>query len=276
MKNKAAIFVFVISLFIIDISKARADLLITPLRAVFEGRERSQIITLINTSDKTHTYRMGWQLLKMQESGSYEVVETFTDSEGQDLSAVKMLRFSPRQVTIDPQGRQRIRLSLRRSGELQDGEYRAHLTFTRLAKDTPLDTSQFPERGQSVILQTNLAFSIPIIVRQGKAIPSVAIESPEFFPAQGKDPRPRLSVRLKLSSNFSSFGRLRAYWQKPRGGEEEIGVLNNVSVFPEIEKRSAFIPLTKTNFASGRVRVVYEGLEEYAGVVFDEQVFNLQ
>ena len=36
---------------------AHADLTITPTRIVFEGRDRSAIVELINTTKRTNTYR---------------------------------------------------------------------------------------------------------------------------------------------------------------------------------------------------------------------------
>ena len=135
MKKIAIMFLVLTGLMFADIAATRADLMITPIRAVFDGRDRSKVITLINTSNKTRTYRMGWVLYTLNDQGNYEEVETLTGPDGKDRSAMEMIRFSPRQVTIEPQGRQRIRLSLRRPADLEPGEYRAHLSITRLADD---------------------------------------------------------------------------------------------------------------------------------------------
>jgi P pilus assembly chaperone PapD len=279
MKKLALFFAVIGGLILSDVPKANADLLITPLRAVFQDRERSTIVTLINTGEKTNTYRIGWKLLKMKEGiGGYEPVETFTDRDGNNLAADKMVRFSPRQVTIEPQGRQRIRLSLRRPGDLADGEYRAHLTFTRLAKIPQNTGADENIRGQQMMLHANIAFSIPVIVRHGNIQAVATLENPEFMvpPPNAGDQRTLLMVDIKSASKFSSYGRLRAYWKKPNGKEEQVGILNNIAVFPEVDVRRVGIPMEKPRLNGGSVRIVYEGMDEYSGVIFDEEIFEVR
>ena len=110
----------------------QASLTISPLRVVFEGRQRSAEVMLLNLSQEENTYRVGWIYNKMDEDGQYERVDQ-TLTPGYDVA--DFVLFSPRQVTIPPSGRQKVRLSLRRPPDLPDGEYRAHMIFQKLPKE---------------------------------------------------------------------------------------------------------------------------------------------
>lgn len=255
---------------------AEANLLVSPLRVVFEGRDRSSVITLINTSDETKTYRLGWKLLKMDQNGSYVDVDQFIDVNGVNRSAEEMVRFSPRQVTIEPQGRQRVRLSLRRPADLAPGEYRAHLNLTELYQDPSVDDDRSVQ-GAEILIQVNLSFSIPVVVREGKAMPKVEITSPQFMTVETPTGnKPQLVVSLKGDQNmYSSYGRILVFWQPPSGGERQIGLLNNVALYPENAQR--WISVDVDQFPQGgTLRVMYEGENEYEGVVFDNRAFPLQ
>ncbi len=278
MKRFAVFTLVLLALVMVEAATARADLLITPLRAVFEGRDRSTVITLINTTDAPKTYRLDWKLLKMKDDGAYDQVDEFIDEDGINRSAEDMIRFSPRQVTLEPQGRQRIRLSLRRPADLKEGEYRAHLNIVRLQDDfQPNVPGEI--RGAAILMQVNLGFSIPVIVRQGKSMPSVEITNPRFetdTDAKG-NAVPELAVDLiNNDSDYSAYGRIRVFWH-PSGGEaRQIGILNNIAVYPENKNRRATVRLEESNLSNGRIQVVYEGDGEYKGVVFDNKAFPIQ
>ena len=260
---------------VVEAGQARADLLITPLRTVFEGRDRSTVITLINTTGEYRTYRLGWTLLKMNDKGKYDTVDQLMSASGRDMSADQMLRFSPRQVTLEPQGRQRIRISLRRPADLAPGEYRAHLAITRLAVDRDTANST-AVGGASAMLKVNLGFTIPVIVREGDANPVVTLENPQFIP-QNNQGMPQLQFDIAgQNSLYSSYGRVKAYWTPANGQTEEVGLLNNVALYPEIDRRTLLLGLTQPSFSNGILTLVYEGDQEYEGRIFDKKSFNIK
>ena len=106
-------------------SPAQANILIMPIRIVFGPRDRMQDITVLNTSEtQAGTYRLAWIFAKQTEEGTYVKLDEPLNPE---LDPEQTMLFSPRQVTLPPGGKQRVRLSLRRPADLPDGEYRAHL-----------------------------------------------------------------------------------------------------------------------------------------------------
>ena len=108
-----------------------AQLSVSPKRVIFEGRERSQELLLLNTGDTSKTYRIHFKQLLMTEQGGFAAVESPA------FSASQAVRFSPRQVTLAPGSSQTVRLLLRKPKGFADGEYRSHLTFSELPDDSP-------------------------------------------------------------------------------------------------------------------------------------------
>jgi P pilus assembly chaperone PapD len=254
-------------------SLATASLLVAPIRVVFNDRTRSATVLILNTDTKVHTYRMGWKLLRATEDGKYVDVQ---NDESSPYSVPKMVIFSPRQVTIEPDGRQNIRLSLRRPPDLPAGEYRAHLVMEELPEDNNKDKK---EKGVTFALNVAFGLSIPVIVRQGEAVlPSLKVDNLSIQNPTDKDQDKRQKIIfdiLRDGGNRSTYGRLDIYLDN--GGKlERIGARNNIALFNEINKRSFAIEVSKPLPAGAAIKIVYEGVEEYAGKTLAERTFRVQ
>lgn len=255
---------------------AHASLTISPLRVVFDGRTRSADVMLINTSNETNTYRVGWVYNKMDTHGAYDRVEkTLTPA----FDVGQGVLYSPRQVTIPGQGRQKVRLSLRRPPDLADGEYRAHLVFQKLpnASDVvPRDNSNAPKRGQTLSLSVLLGFSIPVIVRQGEYDCNVAITTPEFVAGNAQTGgKPQIKFKLTREGKHGAIGRILVTWDKSKDPYQRIGVLNNVSLFPEINERDVAIDLMESAISGGTVTIRYYGDGPQKGEILAEKSFSV-
>ncbi len=273
MKNILAAFVLLAAC-VLAAHPAHADLTITPWRVVFGDRDRSATVQLINQTNRTNVYRLTWIQLKMNEHGRYEPMPVAKDDKNPH-SVANMVIFTPRQVTIEPHGQQTIRLSLRRPADLPFGEYRAHMALIRLAKQGP--EHQDPNaKGISLELNVNLGFSVPIIVRSGedKAL-KVSLDSPQLAMSEDKVKHPELRVNVdRVGGTFSTYGVMEAYWQAPGAKEEKIGSMDNVALYPEMNKRMVAIPL-KENPTGGTMRVVYKGKYESEDKIWDEKSFPI-
>lgn len=247
---------------------ARADLTIMPVRVMFTDRDRTQEITLINSSENTNTYRLELGSRKMKEIGGYEQL---TEPLDPLFKPDETLVFSPRQVTIPPGGQQRVRISLRRPPGLPDGEYRAHLVLRKIGSSEK--RKQQTGGGMNMQMMINLGFSIPIIVRQGAYDAALKIGTPQFLPPAKEGAPARLRVELNRSGKNSISGSIRAYWTPAGGKETQISELNNINVFHEISKRFVDMNLQRSDIKGGTLRIVVEGLEENKNQILDEKVF---
>lgn len=249
----------------------RADLLITPTRVVLDDRSRSAVVTLMNRSTRTRTYRIEWIEQKMTSEGDYVPIEA---PQASDAIASPMLRHSPRRVTIAPGEYQKVRINLRKPKDLAAGEYRSHMLFRVEPDKGAASSGDAPEKGASLQVQVNLSFSIPVIVRHGRGPTTASIAGVGVQP--GRNGGNELVVDIKREGNYSPFGRISAYLQDPSGNEERIGLLNNVAVFMETPQRRLHIPLQRSNFPAGsRLRVSYEGDDEYEGRMWDQKAFQV-
>jgi P pilus assembly chaperone PapD len=107
-------------------SMAQGNLLITPMRIVFEGNKQQAEINIMNTGKDTATYSISFRQYNMTEQGRLELIEKPDQAQ---MFADPYLRIFPRQVTLAPGEPQVIMLQYRRSANMLPGEYRSHLWF---------------------------------------------------------------------------------------------------------------------------------------------------
>jgi P pilus assembly chaperone PapD len=273
-KKFAFLMIFTMSL-LLAATNARADLTITPMRVVFSQRDRSAPVILLNTTERTNTYRLSWEIMRATADGQYVKIPYNRDTDKDPHSVPNMVFFSPRQVTIEPHGFQTIRLSVRRPSDLPPGEYRAHLLMTRLAPQEAPQKADPNAKTLSMELSVNLSFSIPVIVRQGedKAL-KVSLSSPQLK-LQGDGAV--LSVTINRDAGtFSSYGDIEVYWRPPQGKEQLIGSLKNVALYPELKSRQVNVPITaQQNISSGNIRVAYIGKLEALNTTWAEKTFAI-
>ncbi len=185
----------------IQSSTVGGGVLVAPTRVVFEGRDRNAELSLVNTGTETTTYRIEFLRLRMLDDGSFETVET--PVEGERFSG-ELVRYSPRQVTLEPGVPQTVRLQLRLPADLEPAEYRSHLLFRALPPSTgTVGRSETPTRDIDIRLTALYGITIPVIVRHGDLSASVRIESARMD-ADGE----HVIVRLERSGERSVYGDL--------------------------------------------------------------------
>ena len=154
---------------------ARAQLLITPLQVVMEGRDRTATIVLVNNSNQTNTYRLQWeQFVQVNKLGGYAPIEEAAKynvvlPEGY-RNLMDFAVFTPRQITLSPNEKQTVRVAVRRPADLADGEYKSHLKFKVMPAITPPEFVEDPTLGENEArfgAKVNASFSIPVIYRVG-------------------------------------------------------------------------------------------------------------
>jgi P pilus assembly chaperone PapD len=243
-----------------------AGLMIVPQRIVMDTKTRSTVVLLMNTDSTPHTYRLGWKMMTMDEAGKYHPVPI---DEKDPHALPNMIVFSPRQITLAGNGRQNVRLSLRLPSDLPAGEYRAHLQFNAMPDEEP-GQDEKKEKGVSFGLRFLVGTSIPVIVRTGGATGEVKISAASLQAASDGQP-PALHLELAHTAGANSvYGRLLVFLQK-----DQIGIVNNVALYPEQAKRGLTISLTTPPPPGSTVRIVYEGAGEYAGKTLAEQSLTI-
>jgi fimbrial chaperone protein len=272
-RSNSIILKSVLLLVLLQSFASNASLLISPMRVAINDRERSAEVILINSSNTTKTYRVGWVQSRALSGGGYQ---DLNEQESADFpTASQMMRMSPKQVTLAPEQRQVVKIAARRPKDLPNGEYRSHLKFTAI----PTPGAKAVSGGPGMILNLMLSYSIPVILRQGATEVDVSIDEAKIIKSRVNDKiKYEIAVSMTRSGPSSAFGSIHAYW-KPNDSNEEtlIAVLNSVHFYSELRQNTStvFWQQPETPPVNGKLRITYEGRKEYQGRIFAEKFLNL-
>ena len=142
-------------------------LLVAPTRLVMEARDHAAEFVLRNQSNEDATYRISLVNRRPDASGRMVTVE---NAKPEDKFADRMIRYSPRQVTVPAGGTQTVRIAVRRPAELEAGEYDTRIFFQAVPVDQPLraDGSDLEGEGVAIQLRAIYGVTVPIVVKHGK------------------------------------------------------------------------------------------------------------
>ncbi len=257
-------------------STAYADMLISPTRVLMDDANHSATLILRNPSEGPRTYRLSWQDKRALEDGGYTMI-----TEGEEWPSAKdMVRVSPRQITVGPAENQTVRFSWRPPADLLPGEYRSHLlleVIPSVSEPTATLGTKASKDGVGVQVFMQMSFSIPVVVRHETAAPQVLIKDIKAVPTKNEK-HMGLELTLNRAGNASSYGRVSVEMQRDADSPvEEIGEYKELSIFQEVGQRKITIPLRDAHIPEGAlVRVAYEGLNEYKGILWAEKVFKAE
>ncbi len=239
--------------------QAQGDLLVAPTRVILDGSRGTEVI-LSNIGSKEATYRIGLELRRMLENGRLEPVERADANAGEE-AALEMIRYAPRRITLPPGQPQAVRIAARPGADLEDGEYRVHMSFKAIPRPVDVSQNAEPAQGVSVQLIPIYGVTIPIIVRQGRLEAQVALSDPALV--QGED-GPELVVSINRSGEASAFGVLTI---TKAGLDEPVVSLRGIAVYPELNMREVRIRLTPEQAAAlrGPVRIEYRDMPNVGG-----------
>lgn len=233
-------------------AQAAGDLLVAPTRVVFDGRRGAEVI-LNNVGDEESTYRISLVLRRMGENGKLAHVET-EEADDKESAVLGVIRYAPRRVTLPPNQPQAIRLAVRGTEDLADGEYRAHMLFRAIPKTPAATEATTRASGLSIQLIPIYGVTIPIIIRKGQLSATATISNPKMLTDEVG--RKILSFDLAREGDRSVYGEIRV--TKP-GLDEPVVYAKGIAVYPEINSRKVYLPLRSEQVAAltGPVSIGY-------------------
>lgn len=241
---------------------AFADLQVFPLRVVLSDRNRSSQISVRHRGLRPMRYRITTVFYKMGADGSMTPLEK---TSSQDNAADSYFRYSPKQVVLEPNVEQVIRLMMRAPANLPDGEYRTHLRFEGVDEDEGKPGEASGTTAQSQMqLKARLAVAIPIIIRKGQ--PTLKVSLNDLKVTKTPDHKPAFSVELKKEGNAIAFGDFEVLSIPSGGAPRVIGTINGVSSY--IDSRIVSFPLAEAPSVPGKLKIVFKKpVSEGAGVL---------
>jgi P pilus assembly chaperone PapD len=255
---------------------AHAGLMLYPTRIVFEKNQRAAQIELINDGDKPATYRIALVNRRMTEDGRIETADSAGPGE---RFADDMLRFSPRQITLQPGTAQTVRVMLRKPAELPEGEYRSHLQFEKLPDaegSTSIESQSQPGKGIGVVLNVLVGASVPVIVRHGTTSASVSLSHLALQKDEAK--HDILTLQFEREGSSSVYGDLNVTFT-PRGGKPlALAQAGGIAVYTPNRLRQAALPLALPAglaLAGGTLMVTYSERPESGGKLLAQASLEL-
>lgn len=255
---------------------ARAELMLHPTRIVFDKNMRAAQIELINNGSKPASYRISLVNRRMTEAGQFEAAERAQDGE---RFADEMLRYSPRQVTLQPGTAQTVRVMLRKPAELAEGEYRSHLQFDKLPDvegGASIESGGAVASGIGVVMNALVGASVPVIVRHGSPGTSVRLGGLALQRGEGKPPH--LALQFEREGASSVYGDIQVTFTPKSGAARSLAQVGGIAVYTPNRVRKATVPLqvpAGVALAGGTLEVSYRERLDAGGKLLAQASLDL-
>lgn len=245
---------------------AAGDLLVAPTRVILDGSRGTEVV-LNNIGAEPATYRISLEIKRMTAAGGLDEIAE-ENATAAERSALDMIAFSPRRVTLPPNQPQVIRVGVRVPEGTPPGEYRAHMLFRAVpdAAAAVPDPAKPTTDGVSIALTPIYGITIPVIVRVGDLGAEATIgEARVGETADG----PAFQFDLARTGNRSVYGDIEV--TRP-GVVEPLLVARGIAVYPEVDARqvSLRVPPELAAQLKGPVRIRYTEDREIGGGTIDE------
>ncbi|MDD2641595.1 MAG: hypothetical protein WC396_02350 [Bacteroidales bacterium] len=254
---------------------AQGDLLVTPRRVVFSGSQRVVELNLANTGQDTAQYNVSIIQYRMTEEGAFEEI---TEPDPGQFFADKNLRFFPRIVTLAPNEAQTVKMQVINQDRLAPGEYRSHVYFRAVPKETALgfENQNQDTTSLSVRLIPIFGITIPVIIQVGESDTEVSLS--DLSVEAVNDTTNRLHMTFNRTGNMSVYGDLKVIHIAPDGSETNVGTVNGIAVYTPNALRKFRFDLDRTknvNYKSGKIRITYSAQSDVAPKTFATAELNL-
>jgi len=255
---------------------AQGNLLITPRRVIFEGQKRTQDLNLANTGIDTAKYNVSVINYRMREDGSFEEI-TVPDA-GQNF-ADKNLRFFPRTVTLAPNEGQVVKMQLTKTETLSPGEYRSHVYFRAVPKQTALGVSEIKKDSSTIGVKLTPIFgiTIPVIIRVGESTMKVSLTDLKMNIIN--DTIPVLQFAFNRTGNMSVYGDIIVEHISPATVITQVGTVRGIAVYTPNSVRKFQMELdrkAKVDYHSGNLKITYTSQSDTKTEKYTEAVLPLR
>jgi len=251
-----------------------AELLIAPTRVTLDEKTRSAELVLVNRGEGPAAFRLSLENRRMREDGSLETVEEPREDE---LFALDKLRFSPRQLLLEPGARQVVRIMATGTAGLAPGEYRSHLRLLSAPASAarPASETAAGDTSLSIELIAIRSITVPVILRVGKLDASASLDAAALDQAAPD----QLMIKLTRSGTRSTYGDITV---TPEGQSEPAWTVRGVAIYTPNRSREAALPLppeVREQLAGTKVRIAYistdDAVPETRGKVLAELIAEL-
>lgn len=235
---------------------AQGNLLITPVRVIFEGQKKMQELNLANTGQDSAKYLVSFMEIRMNEDGTFDNINE-PDS-GQNFAS-KNLRYFPRTVILAPGEAQMVKIQLTKASQLTPGEYRSHIYFRAVPNEKPLGEKPVIKDSSAISVKLIPVFgiTIPVIIRIGTSNTKVSIDDLSLdysFPY-------RLNMTFNRTGNFSVYGDITVNYVSPQGKITPVANVNGLAIYTPNALRHFHLNLDNNqkniDYHKGKLQVIF-------------------
>lgn len=222
----------ILLMLILMAQSAWANISIFPYSVDFEAKSNKRVtsVRVINTSDKTQTYRVSMVNFSQDKNGKLTEIKqddgTFAD---------KYINWSPRQFSLKPNEMQTVNIARKSMAQAKDGEFVSHLKIAEVNLGRPKPKTNAKETN-TLSMQINALFAVTIpvtIVKGENLVSKTKIENYKLLAGN------RLQLELKRLGNKSS--RVNVVAVNSVG--KEVGRLNGVKIYLSTSSLKVTLPL---------------------------------
>ena len=235
---------------------AQGNLLVYPTRIVSDGKKMSEKIVLTNTGKDSAVYDISFIEYKMTKYGEMKIINE--PEEGMNFASPN-LRYFPKKVILAPFQSQTLKVQVRNTQSLKDGEYRSHLYFRSKERSKKIKNNEQATTSEvSVKLKPVIGVSIPFIYRKGTNTTTSSISDLQLV----QQNREETFVKFNLNriGNMSIYGDFTATFKDQKNKTHTVSYVQGVGVYtPEnlrIIKLKLSIP-EGLNLKDGTLQVVF-------------------
>jgi hypothetical protein len=254
-------------------AEATPGLMVAPVRLVFTNRQHSAMVSLTNTGNTPGTYHVSLQRVDMDDNGTITILP-LERAPGQ-VAFQDMIRFAPKEVTLEPRETQAVRIDVRRPADLPVGEYRLELVFQ---EDPPSASAPDPVTGAetdkrlTVGLIASFGVAMPGIFRNGKTSAQTNVTGLALDAS-----RKHLLFRLERTGNQSVFGDIQAILRPRSGKPQVLAESKGLAVYTPNAFRNFSLPLDPLPpQGGGTIQVTYSVPPEEGGGLLAEGSLDLR
>lgn len=262
VRMSLCITLFQLSMFTSMPTSAESILQVLPTRVMLQGNKKSITVTLINRGDEEGNYRMFFRNIRTNDNGEFSEVEEPIAGEN---FADKMVRFSPRRISVPARSKQSIRVLLRKPQGLAEGEYRSHLVFRKLPSQNSILDQSDEQNTVGFSLRPIVEVTIPVIVRHGTLSASMSLANVEI--KQNNELEAELQLTINRTGDRSLYGDLNVWLVKSDGNKRNIGMARGIAVYTPNDKRIFNLPLDlqDQSLSSGKLLLEFNEDPAYGG-----------
>lgn len=255
---------------------SKPGLIITPTRVEIGSRERSASVTIANNGKVPGSYRIELVNKRMSEDGN--IVDAPEDAKDPEF-ADKMIRLSPRRVTVDAGSNQNVRILLRKPKDLPDGEYRTHLSVMIVPDEVEPPKDEAGKDKLSISVRANYGVTIPIIINNGTLASTGQMGDIKYHPANTeKNEPPKVTFAITREGNKSLYGDIKVIYIDSKGSESVLKFMGGLAIYTPNPSRNFEVALDipdNVKIGSGTIKVTYQEKEKAGGKIIAQNELKL-